>query len=336
MRRLAIALLGGRGLPAPCSATGDRPARAAACRAPSRRRPTHRVRPGRRAAGQRPDRPDRRRRHRRGHRALRRRRRPGPDPAGQLPRRRRRRRRDHGADGAHRRGADPGRHLDRSVGRPPVRHARPAARRGRCHRHGARARGSATPACRCARTASRSTSARRPTTLRDGSLGLSDARAPRRVRPAHLRRGHPDDRQHGQRPRRLRGGRRRPGDDRGLRHVDDGTARRDTTATVRFAKLGLVDQLFHTVASPAVTYLLLLIGLALLIFEFFTAGVGVAGVVGAVCTVLACTGLATLPARGWAVAPDPRGDARLRRRRPGRRAALLDRRRHRADRRSPA
>lgn len=84
--------------------------------------------------------------------------------------------------------------------------------------------------------------------------------------------------------------------------TSDGTARRDTTATVRFAKLGLVDQLFHTVASPAVTYLLLLIGLSLLIFEFFTAGVGVAGVVGATCAVLACTGLATLPARGWAVA----------------------------------
>ena len=78
--------------------------------------------------------------------------------------------------------------------------------------------------------------------------------------------------------------------------------RRDTTATVRFSKLGLVDQLFHTVASPAVTYLLLLIGMALLLFEFFTAGVGVAGVVGAACLVLACTGLVTLPARGWAVA----------------------------------
>ena len=84
--------------------------------------------------------------------------------------------------------------------------------------------------------------------------------------------------------------------------LDDGTQRRDTIATVRFAKLGLVDQLFHTVASPAVTYLLLLIGMALLIFEFFTAGVGVAGVVGAACLVLACTGLAVLPARGWAVA----------------------------------
>jgi membrane-bound serine protease (ClpP class) len=84
--------------------------------------------------------------------------------------------------------------------------------------------------------------------------------------------------------------------------LDDGTQRRDTITTVRFAKLGLVDQLFHTVASPAVTYLLFLIGMALLIFEFFTAGVGVAGVVGAVCLFLACTGLATLPTRGWAVA----------------------------------
>jgi membrane-bound serine protease (ClpP class) len=84
--------------------------------------------------------------------------------------------------------------------------------------------------------------------------------------------------------------------------LDDGTQRRDTIATVRFAKLGLVDQLFHTVASPAVTYLLLLIGMALLVFEFFTAGVGVAGMVGAACLVLACTGLATLPVRGWALA----------------------------------
>jgi membrane-bound serine protease (ClpP class) len=85
------------------------------------------------------------------------------------------------------------------------------------------------------------------------------------------------------------------------RVLDDGSLRRDTTATVRFSKLGLVEELFHTVASPAVTYLLLLIGMALLVFEFFTAGIGIAGVVGAICLVLACTGVATLPARGWAV-----------------------------------
>ena len=84
--------------------------------------------------------------------------------------------------------------------------------------------------------------------------------------------------------------------------TDSGVVQRETIATARFSKLGLIDQLFHTVASPPVAYLLLLIGLALLIFEFFTAGVGIAGVVGAFCTILAAYGLASLPARGWAVA----------------------------------
>jgi membrane-bound serine protease (ClpP class) len=84
--------------------------------------------------------------------------------------------------------------------------------------------------------------------------------------------------------------------------LDDGSTRFDTVSVVRFSKLALVDQLFHTVASPPVAYLLLLSGLALLVFEFFTAGVGLAGSVGAICTVLAFTGLAVLPTRPWAVA----------------------------------
>ena len=83
--------------------------------------------------------------------------------------------------------------------------------------------------------------------------------------------------------------------------TDDGNTRFDTVAIVRFSKLSLIDQLFHTVASPPVAYLLLLTGLALLVFEFFTAGVGVAGVVGAVCTFLAFSGLAVLPTRTWAM-----------------------------------
>lgn len=83
--------------------------------------------------------------------------------------------------------------------------------------------------------------------------------------------------------------------------LDDGSTRFDTVAIVRFSKLSLVDQLFHTVASPPVTYLLLLTGLALMLFEFYTAGVGLAGGVGAICTVLAFTGLDVLPTRPWAV-----------------------------------
>ncbi|MFM7409409.1 MAG: NfeD family protein, partial [Actinomycetota bacterium] len=82
----------------------------------------------------------------------------------------------------------------------------------------------------------------------------------------------------------------------------DGTGQvvREAT-TVRFFKLGLLSRLFHTVASSPVTYLLLVIGLSLLIFEFFTAGIGIAGLVGAVCSVLACFGLAELPIRGVAL-----------------------------------
>ena len=82
---------------------------------------------------------------------------------------------------------------------------------------------------------------------------------------------------------------------------DEGGAELSSTL-VKFSKLGLVNQLMHTMASPPVAYLMLLIGMALLVFEFFTAGVGVAGVVGAVCAFFGCFGLAELPARGWAVA----------------------------------
>lgn len=63
----------------------------------------------------------------------------------------------------------------------------------------------------------------------------------------------------------------------------------------RLAKLPLLSQLMHTVASPPVAYLLLTIGLALLVFELFTAGVGIAGLVGAGSLVLAAYGLTVLP-----------------------------------------
>jgi membrane-bound serine protease (ClpP class) len=63
----------------------------------------------------------------------------------------------------------------------------------------------------------------------------------------------------------------------------------------RLAKLPLLSQLMHTVASPPVAYLLLTIGLALLVFELFTAGVGIAGLVGAGSLLLAAYGLTVLP-----------------------------------------
>ena len=68
-----------------------------------------------------------------------------------------------------------------------------------------------------------------------------------------------------------------------------------------FGELGLADELMHTAASPAIAYLMFVIGACLLVFEFFTAGVGVAGVIGALCLTLGCYGLAELPVRGWAL-----------------------------------
>ncbi len=82
----------------------------------------------------------------------------------------------------------------------------------------------------------------------------------------------------------------------------DGQRRQEPITVVRFSKLPLLEQLFHTVASPSVAYLLLAAGLGLLLFEFFTAGVGVAGVVGAGCALLAAYGIAELPHSNWALA----------------------------------
>ena len=78
--------------------------------------------------------------------------------------------------------------------------------------------------------------------------------------------------------------------------------RRRPTVEVRFSKLGLVPRLLHTAASPSVAYLLFAAGLALIVLELFTAGIGVAAVTGAGCLVLSCYGLVALPSRPYAVA----------------------------------
>lgn len=87
--------------------------------------------------------------------------------------------------------------------------------------------------------------------------------------------------------------------------IDDTTgeeAVREIASPVRLRKLSLFKGWMHSVASPAMAYLLFLIGAGLLVFEFYTAGIGVAGLVGAVCFVLGGYGLEVLPTRTWALA----------------------------------
>ena len=78
--------------------------------------------------------------------------------------------------------------------------------------------------------------------------------------------------------------------------------RREPVTRTRFAALSLVDQLAHTVASPPIAYLLFVIGMALVLFEFFTAGIGVAGLVGAGFFALGSYGLAVLPTSALGIA----------------------------------
>ena len=78
--------------------------------------------------------------------------------------------------------------------------------------------------------------------------------------------------------------------------------RREPVTPVQFVSLPVTAQLMHTVASPPAAYLLFVIGLSLLLFELFTAGVGVAGVVGAGALILGCYGLVALPTRPIGVA----------------------------------
>ena len=78
---------------------------------------------------------------------------------------------------------------------------------------------------------------------------------------------------------------------------DEGNPTREPTVVTTFSQPSLLAQLLHGVTSPSVAYLLLLVGLLLIVFEFFTAGVGIAASVGVLCLGLAAFGLGALPTR---------------------------------------
>ena len=73
-------------------------------------------------------------------------------------------------------------------------------------------------------------------------------------------------------------------------------------AQFAFSQLSIVPKLLHTAASPDVAFVMLLIALSLVVFEFFTAGVGVAATTAVAFGVLSAYGLGVLPTRPYAVA----------------------------------
>ncbi len=71
---------------------------------------------------------------------------------------------------------------------------------------------------------------------------------------------------------------------------------------VRFRKLTQTGQFQHTLGAPWAALFLFAIGGSLILFEFFTISIGIAGVVGALCLVFASFGFSHLPVQWWAVA----------------------------------
>ena len=70
---------------------------------------------------------------------------------------------------------------------------------------------------------------------------------------------------------------------------------------VSFRELTVFPRLLHSVASPNVAFAMLVIALSLAVFEFFTAGVGVAAATAALFGALSAYGLGVLPTRPWSV-----------------------------------
>jgi membrane-bound serine protease (ClpP class) len=68
---------------------------------------------------------------------------------------------------------------------------------------------------------------------------------------------------------------------------------------VRFHEIGPVRRLLHAVSTPTAVYVLLVLGLWAIAFEFTQPGFGVAGIAGALSLVLAGFGLTVVPVR-WA------------------------------------
>lgn len=76
--------------------------------------------------------------------------------------------------------------------------------------------------------------------------------------------------------------------------------RRQPNQEVRFHRLDLGGQVLHRLINPSIAYFLFVAGLALLVFEFYTAAIGLAGVVGALCAIGAFVGFSYLPVHWWA------------------------------------
>jgi membrane-bound serine protease (ClpP class) len=89
--------------------------------------------------------------------------------------------------------------------------------------------------------------------------------------------------------------------------VEDGVVSVRPSVGVTFIEPGLVDATLRVGVGPESAFFFLVVGLSLMVFEFYAAGPGVAAAVAAVCLLLGGYGISVLPVRWWAVALVPAG-----------------------------
>jgi membrane-bound serine protease (ClpP class) len=87
----------------------------------------------------------------------------------------------------------------------------------------------------------------------------------------------------------------------------DGEVRTVPSVPITFVEPGLIDRTIRVGATPEAAFFFLVAGLALMAFEFYAAGPGLAAAVAAICLLLGGYGLAVLPVQWWAVALIPGG-----------------------------
>lgn len=71
---------------------------------------------------------------------------------------------------------------------------------------------------------------------------------------------------------------------------------------VIFMPMGYVDGFLHKIHTPTYAYVMVVIGLLAIAFEFFSVSIGIAGVLGAVCLSIGLLSAGALPVNWWAIA----------------------------------
>ncbi len=82
---------------------------------------------------------------------------------------------------------------------------------------------------------------------------------------------------------------------------EDGQVGLEPTVITRFYRISYVPNFFHKINTPTFAYVMFMLGLAAVVFEFYAASIGLAGIMGAACLLISFVAMGALPVNWWAV-----------------------------------